>query len=141
MESSGSSVYYDQFTEEQKVELNAYEKAAIWAYKFLKVNWANPKFDREMEDVDLFVRFKHASSLGLLVGLLTLPLSVLIFLVGKNSITNWTAILLPLVTAFTAGYIPAYIARLRKMKIIGQGPLAMLYLVIAMEVTPILNQA
>ena len=132
---------YDQFMKEQIVELTAYEKAAIWAYDRLKINWESAGFDKEMEEVDMFIRFKHAANLGLIVAFLTLPLSVLIFIIGKSSITNWVSLILPFMFAFVCGYIPLYLAKLRKLKILGQAPLSLLYLVIAMEVTPNLESS
>ena len=126
---------------EQTVDLMAYEKAAIWAFDKLKLNWESANFDKEMEEVDIFIRFKHAANLSLLIAFLTLPLSTFIFVFGKSSMTNWVALLLPFLFAFICSYIPLYIAKLRKLKILGQAPLSLLYLVIAMEVTPNLESS
>ncbi|MBR9689375.1 MAG: hypothetical protein GOV01_00560 [Candidatus Altiarchaeota archaeon] len=136
-----SSMQYDKFLEEQKINLSLYEKAAKWANKFMKLEFEYQEYDKEMEAVELYVRFQAAMNLGIIVALLTLPLALFVYITGNSSITNWVAIGMPFIAMFSIVYYPLYIARLRKLKILGQAPLATLYLVIAMEVTPNLESS
>ena len=136
-----ASIHYDKFLKEQEIRLSLYERLAKKSYGLLKLNMESAGFEKEMESVELFVRFRDAFSLGVLAALLTVPIAAVVFFVGNNSITNWIAIALPFLSFGAAVYYPLYIARLRKLKILGQGPLGILYLVIAMDVTPNLESS
>ncbi|HDR53453.1 MAG TPA: hypothetical protein ENN60_02150 [archaeon] len=130
------SLQYDRFLEEQQVHLGFYERAAKWAYGFVGWDMKAPSVDKDMEEAEFAIRFRDAFCLAIMGGLMTLPLSVLVFLVGGSSITNWVAAGLPFIVFGGLVYYPSYAAKLRKLKMLGQSPLAILYLVIAMEVTP-----
>lgn len=136
-----ASIHYDKFIKEQEVKLSLYERAAKTAYRILKMNMKYDDYDKEMESVELYVRFKEAFSLGIIAALAAVPFAILVIMVGKNTLTNWIAISLPFLAFGAAVYYPLYIARLRKLKILGQGPLGILYLVIAMDVTPNLESS
>ena len=122
---------YDTFLEEQEIHLGFYETAAKWAYGFVGLDIKSEKVDREMEDAEFAIRFKHAFCLAIITALLALPVSVAVYFIGGNTITTYLAVLLPFIVFGAFAYIPSYLARLRKLKIIGQAPLAILYLVIA----------
>ncbi|MBR9680577.1 MAG: hypothetical protein GOU98_02010 [Candidatus Altiarchaeota archaeon] len=136
-----SSLHYDKFLEDQKIYLSRYEKAAKWATSFMKLEFEYPEYDKEMEAVEFYAKFQDAMNLAIIAAFLTLPLAFLIFFTGKTDITTWIAVGLPLLSGVSAAYYPLYIARLRKLKIVGQAPLSILYLVIAMEVTPNLESS
>lgn len=136
-----ASIHYDRFLEEQRLRLSRFERAARWATKFMKLHFAYPDYDKEMDAVEFYVKFEDAMNLGIIAAFAVLPLSALIYFIGGNFITNWVAILLPFLTLLSITYFPLYIAKLRKLKILGQAPLATLYLVIAMEVTPNLESS
>jgi len=136
-----SSIHYDRFLQDQKVKLSRFERAARWATSFMKLRFPYPDYDKELEAVEFYVKFEDALNLGVICAFLTLPLSALIYFTGRNFITNWIAIALPFLSFLVVTYFPLYIARLRKLRILGQAPLATLYLVIAMEVTPNLESS
>ncbi len=135
------SIQYETFLREQEVELNLYERLALRAHSLLRLDMEYDEFDRELKSAELAVRFRHAISLGLVAFFLSLPLSVTIYAVGQNFITNGIGFLLPLLVLWAVTYLPLYMARLRKLRLIGQAPLGILYLVIAMEVTPNLESS
>jgi len=134
-------MHYERFLEEQKIELSLYEKMALRAYRLLKLDIESKDYDRELEFAEIYIRFKHALCLSLLVTLLSLPFAISIILIGRNTVTNMFAIMLPIIVFGAVLYYPLYRAKILKMKMLGQGPLAILYLVIALEVTPNLESA
>jgi len=136
-----SSLQYDKFVEEQKIHLGLYERISRKASNFMKLDFEYPQYDTEMDAVEFYTKFKDAMNLAIIMAFLTLPLSFLIFFTGKTDITTWIAVGLPILSGFSTVYYPLYIAKLKKLKILGQAPLATLYLVIAMEVTPNLESS
>ena len=92
-----TSTAYDKFLEEQEVHLGFYESAAKWAYNFVGLNIKNPSVDKEMEEAEFVIRYRHAFCLAIMAGLMSLPLAALVYFVGNSSITNYVAFLMPLI--------------------------------------------
>ncbi len=133
--------YYEIYRKELKPEFTTFEKILVKAYEILKINLEDKKLDRELFEAGFSAKSKHFFNAGILVSLLSTPISILIAFFGKTSTSLYMAISLPLLGLSIGFFLPHYLVQIRKMEIIGQSPLAILYLVIAMEVTPNLESA
>ncbi|MBR9679587.1 MAG: hypothetical protein GOU99_00890 [Candidatus Altiarchaeota archaeon] len=134
------SHYYETFLKDQELDLGRYERAAKKAHEVLNINWKYEDFDKELRMAEIQTSFECAVSLGVIAAVFSLPISV-IFLLSGSDITSFFAFLLPLFVFASFVYYPKYLARIRRMQLLGQSPLAIMYLVIAMEVTPNLESS
>ncbi len=95
-----------------------------------------------IEDARLQVTPAEVMGVSIYALVISMLLStLLVFFVPGQSLVNIVALLLPLLITGSVSAYPFLKAKMRKMAILGQAPLAILYLVISLRVTPSLESA
>lgn len=145
-EESPDTYYYSRYlSEEERTYDTLYEKIIARLPEGFKPESAfglEKYIDKAIEDSLLQVTAAEAFGISLYVFLISILMSLfLILLVPDQTLVLMVAVALPIMlTGFVSAY-PFIKAKMRKMAILGQAPLAILYLVISLRVTPSLESA
>ncbi len=136
------SYYYERFQKEYRPSPNLFERIAFFAWKLLPLPFSWKKYDETMKALGWQLRSKHALALAVLTTVLSLPVAFYLFAYAGGGTIGLLAFFVILAVAFVVPFFgPLYYAEVEKMNFLGQAPMALLYMAIAMEITPNLESS